>query len=201
MAGIVHPFNYSGESAIEQANFYFAPQNKQYLCFLRYINAQPDKKMKKIHIVMLVLIAAGVASLSLLLKDLTTYASFAVAKEKYRDKYVHIVAELDKTRSIDWNPEKNPNYLAFYAKDSLGSSTKVIYHNNMPNDFEKSSKLVLKGYMRTDYFECKEMQLKCPSKYKDQEQAGAQHPENVERTAAPISNASFNSPSNQKQNY
>jgi cytochrome c-type biogenesis protein CcmE len=142
--------------------------------------------MKKIHIILLILVAAGIASLTLFLKDLTIYSSFAEAKQKYTDKYVHIVAKLDKAQPIDWNPEKNPNYLGFFATDSLGNSTKVVFNNNMPTDFEKSDRLVLKGYMRNEYFECKEIQLKCPSKYKDEEAAGAKHPEQIKRAAATI---------------
>jgi cytochrome c-type biogenesis protein CcmE len=128
--------------------------------------------MKKSQIIMLLIVAAGIASLTLFLKDLTIYSSFTTANAQHRDKFVHIVAKLDKDKEIDWDPAKNPNYLSFYAKDSVGMSTKVVYKNNMPNDFEKSDRLVLKGYMREGFFECKDIQLKCPSKYKDEEVAG-----------------------------
>lgn len=138
---------------------------------------------------MLLIVAAGIASLTIFLKDLTIYSSFTTAKVKHQDKFVHIVAKLDKEQPIDWDPAKNPNYLSFYAKDSIGASTKVVYKNNMPNDFEKSDRLVLKGYMRGDYFECKDIQLKCPSKYKDEEAAGASHPDAIKRNAATIQNS------------
>ncbi len=143
--------------------------------------------MKKIHIVLLIAVAAGIASLTLFLKDLTIYSSFTEAKQKHQNKYVHIIAKLDKGQPIDWNPAKDPNHLGFFATDSLGNATKVVYKNNMPADFEKSDKLVLKGYMRGDYFECKDIQLKCPSKYKDEQAAGKTHPDQIERKAAPIS--------------
>jgi cytochrome c-type biogenesis protein CcmE len=131
--------------------------------------------MKKIHIVMLLIVAAGIASLTFFLKDLTTYATFNTATQKYKDKFVHVVASLDTTKLIEWDAQKNPNYMSFYAKDTIAgnASVKVIYKKEKPNDFEKSSRLVLKGYMRNDYFECKEIQLKCPSKYKDEEAATA----------------------------
>ncbi len=151
--------------------------------------------MKKIHIVLLLLVAAGIASLSFFLKDLTIYSSFTTAKQMHKDKFVHIVAKLDKSQPIDWAPATNPNYLGFYATDSLGGSTKVVFNNNMPTDFEKSDRLVLKGYMRNDYFECKDIQLKCPSKYKDEEAAGAKHPEQVQRTTATINNQTVGSQS------
>jgi cytochrome c-type biogenesis protein CcmE len=127
--------------------------------------------MKKIHIVLLLLVAAGIASLTLFLKDLTTYATFDTASQKYKDKFVHVVARLDKTKPVEYDAAINADYLGFQAIDSAGRSVKVVYKKEKPADFEKSDKLVLKGYMRDQYFECKEIQLKCPSKFKDQEQA------------------------------
>ncbi|MEI2750338.1 MAG: cytochrome c maturation protein CcmE [Ferruginibacter sp.] len=78
-----------------------------------------------------------------------------------------MIAKLDKTQPIEYDPINNPNYLAFYAVDSLGGKTKVIYHNSKPTDIEKSERIVLKGKMEKDHFECKDILLKCPSKYKD----------------------------------
>ena len=54
-----------------------------------------------------------------------------------------------------------------YVIDSLGGKTKVVYHNSKPGDLEKSERIVLKGRMFKDYFDCKDILLKCPSKYKD----------------------------------
>lgn len=142
--------------------------------------------MKKIHIALLIVVAAGIASLTLFLKDLTVYSSITDAKQKHQNKFVHIIAQLDKSQPLEYNPLKNPNYLGFYAKDSLGGNTKVVYKNNMPTDFEKSDRLVLKGYMRGEEFECKDIQLKCPSKYKDEQAKGATHPSTIERPAATI---------------
>jgi cytochrome c-type biogenesis protein CcmE len=62
---------------------------------------------------------------------------------------------------------KDPNYLSFYAIDSLGSSTKVIYHNAKPAELDQSERVVLKGKMQGNIFECDNILLKCPSKYKD----------------------------------
>ena len=59
------------------------------------------------------------------------------------------------------------NYVTFYAIDSLGGNTKVVYHNSKPQDLEKSERIVLKGKMQATHFECKDILLKCPSKYKD----------------------------------
>jgi cytochrome c-type biogenesis protein CcmE len=127
--------------------------------------------MKKMHIVLLVVVAAGIASLTLFFRDITTYATFTTAKNEYKDKFVHIVATLDTSVALDYHPEKNPDYLGFTALDSARMPVKVVYKKGKPTDFEKSTKLVLKGYMRDGFFECKDIQLKCPSKYKDEEAA------------------------------
>jgi cytochrome c-type biogenesis protein CcmE len=78
-----------------------------------------------------------------------------------------MIARLDKSAPITYDPVKDPNYLSFYAVDSLGSRTQVIYHNAKPSEFEHSERIVLKGKMKGDVFDCKEILLKCPSKYKD----------------------------------
>jgi cytochrome c-type biogenesis protein CcmE len=50
----------------------------------------------------------------------------------------------------------------------LGASTKVVYKNSKPTDFEKSQRVVMKGSMVGETFECQEIILKCPSKYTDE---------------------------------
>ena len=61
---------------------------------------------------------------------------------------MHLVARLDKTVPIDYDPGKNPNYLSFTAIDSLGGRAKVVYLNTKPPELEKSERIVLKGKMR-----------------------------------------------------
>jgi len=123
--------------------------------------------MKKLHIVILLFIAAGIAVLLSFMSDLTTYDTVASARAK-EGKFVHLIAKLDKNSPIEYDAVKNPNYFAFTAIDTLGNSTKVVYLNTKPTDIEKSERLVLKGAMRGDMFECKEILMKCPSKYKDE---------------------------------
>ncbi len=122
--------------------------------------------MKKTHIVMLIAIAFAIGALLLLSVDFSTYDTIDSARKK-QGKFVHLIAKLDKTVPLDYDPAKNPNYLSFTATDSLGGSTKVVYHNTKPADLEQSERVVLKGKMQGDVFECKEILLKCPSKYKD----------------------------------
>ncbi|MBK8712895.1 MAG: cytochrome c maturation protein CcmE [Niastella sp.] len=122
--------------------------------------------MKKSHIIILVGIAVLIAGLLAYSADFSTYDSIASAKHK-EGKFVHIIAKLDHNHPLEYDPLKDPNFLSFYAIDSLGGSTKVIYRNSKPTDIEKSERLVMKGKMQNDHFECSEILLKCPSKYKD----------------------------------
>ena len=124
--------------------------------------------MKKMHILGLVLIAVVIAALLSLIDDLSTYDSIESARKK-EGKFVHLIAKIDTTQPVVYDPIKDPNYLAFTAVDSLGSTTKVVYKNSKPTDFEKSQRVVMKGSMVGETFECKEIILKCPSKYTDEE--------------------------------
>jgi cytochrome c-type biogenesis protein CcmE len=123
--------------------------------------------MKKIHIVVLVLVALTIAALISLMGDMSTYDSIESAQKK-EGKFVHIIAKVDTTKPIVYDPIMDPNYLSFTAVDSLGAYAQVVYKNAKPTDFEKSSRVVMKGAMQDGKFECKEIVLKCPSKYKDE---------------------------------
>lgn len=122
--------------------------------------------MKKSHIILLVAIAIAIGTLIMLSVDFSTYDTVASARQK-QGKFVHLIAKLDRTMPMDYDPAKNPNYLSFIAKDSLGNATKVVYHNTKPAELEQSERMVLKGKMQGDVFECSDILLKCPSKYKD----------------------------------
>ena len=122
--------------------------------------------MKKTHIVILVAIAIAIGAFIMLSVDFSTYDTIGSARQK-QGKFVHLIARLDKTVPMDYDPANNPNYLSFVATDSLGATTKVIYHNPKPSELEKSERVVLKGRMNNNVFECDNILLKCPSKYKD----------------------------------
>lgn len=126
--------------------------------------------MKKIHIILLVLIAAAIAVLISFLQTTTTYDTVATAKEK-EGRYVHLMAKWDRTAPLQYDAIKNPNYLSFTAVDSLGEKVNVVYHNPKPENFELSERLVMKGKYEDGKFVCNDIQTKCPSKYKDQDPA------------------------------
>ena len=125
--------------------------------------------MKKTHIFILVGIAVLIVALIILgfpSSDFSTYDTIASAKNK-PGKYVHLIAKLDRSQPIVYDPIKDPNYLSFNIVDSLGAQTKVVYHNSKPTELEQSERVVLQGKMQGDVFECQSITLKCPSKYKD----------------------------------
>lgn len=124
--------------------------------------------MKKMHIVMLVFIAAAIAGLLMYMGNITTYETIATAKQK-EGKAVMVIASLD-TSTIHYDIAKNPNYLTFEAIDTLGNRMKVAYYFEKPYDMEKSTRIVLKGKMENGIFQIRKKEgilIKCPSKYKD----------------------------------
>lgn len=130
------------------------------------LQTTPDK-MKTSSIVILIAIAAAIGGLLMYSVDFSTYDTIQSAKEK-QGKYVHLIAKLDKSKPIQYDALKDPNYLSFYAVDSLGNSAKVVYFNPKPTDLERSERVVLKGRMEGEVFRCDNILLKCPSKYKDE---------------------------------
>jgi cytochrome c-type biogenesis protein CcmE len=122
--------------------------------------------MKKTHIFILVLIAAAISVLVSYTGNLTTYETVASARQK-EGKFVRMIAKVDKSQPVEYDAAKDPNFTSFTVIDTLGNTTKVVYRNSKPPDFEKSERLVLNGKMQNGLFECKDMVMKCPSKYKD----------------------------------
>jgi cytochrome c-type biogenesis protein CcmE len=134
--------------------------------FFGLILPRQPKEMKKTHIAILVLIAASIVVLISYTADLSTYETIASAKQK-QGKFVNLIVKMDKSQPLEYDAVKNPNYLSFIAIDSLGNNIRVVYHSNKPTDMEKSDRIVLKGRVEGDHFECRDILLKCPSKYKD----------------------------------
>ena len=129
--------------------------------------------MKKIHIVMLIGIAVVISGLISLMGDLSTYETIASARQK-EGKSVTVIAKLDRSNPIIYNPARNANFTSFYVIDSLGNRAKVEYHFEKPFDMEKSERIVLKGQMKGDVFQITRKDgilIKCPSKYKDDPKA------------------------------
>jgi hypothetical protein len=125
--------------------------------------------MKKLHIVILILIAVSIGVLVSFMGDLSTYETIASARQK-PGKTVTIIAHIDSRQPIEYDPIRNPNFVSFHISDTLGNSAKVTYHFEKPYDLEKAERITLKGKMNGDVFDITQKDgilLKCPSKYKD----------------------------------
>lgn len=124
--------------------------------------------MKKIHIILLVFIAGTIALLISFLNTGSTYETIAEAKAK-PGKFVHVAVRLDKTKPVEYDAKKDANYLSFQAiaMDSSNQKMTVVYRNGEIPNLMISERLVLKGKYENDHFECKDVQTKCPSKYKE----------------------------------
>lgn len=129
--------------------------------------------MKRLHIILLVFIAIAIGVLVSFMGNLSTYETIASAKQK-EGKSVTIIAKLDNSQPIEYDPAKNPNYLSFHISDTLGNKVRVVYYYGKPYDMEKAERIVLKGKMNGDVFEVTQKDgilIKCPSKYKDDPEA------------------------------
>lgn len=125
--------------------------------------------MKKIHIVLLVLIAGAIAYLiSSFSFASSTYETISEAKAS-PGKFVHVAVRLDTLAPVVYDPIKDANYLSFQAMgiDSPDQKMQVIYRKGEIPNLLISERLVLKGKFQDGHFECKDVQTKCPSKYKD----------------------------------
>jgi cytochrome c-type biogenesis protein CcmE len=123
--------------------------------------------MKKSHIIAILVAATGIGVLISASKDVTTYATFEQAADS--GSRVKLVGQLVREHPVEYNPEKDPNYLSFYLSDDAGAVRKVVLRAGKPQDFERSEQIVLTGAMKGDIFEATDMLLKCPSKYEQQE--------------------------------
>lgn len=144
--------------------------------------------MKKFQIVLLLFITGAIAVLISFMGTLTTYDTVETARNK-PGKYVHLIAMLDHSQPIEYDAIKDPNYLSFTAIDSLGDAVRVIYSNAKPENLEVSERLVLKGAFKDNYFECKEILMKCPSKYKDDLKAAEKNLPVSTMNADPVNNS------------
>lgn len=123
--------------------------------------------MKKVHIILILMVLAGIGLLLSASKDMSTYATFDTATNS--GQRVKVAGELAKDEELHYDPEKDPNYFSFYLNDMDGKKNKVILTQPKPQDFEMSEQVVVTGKMYEGEFIADEVLLKCPSKYKDEE--------------------------------
>lgn len=126
--------------------------------------------MKKTHIALLVLVVAAVAVIVSMFGDFSTYETFSTAA-KDPGKQLHVIGVLHGDRKVNYDPITDPNHCSFMVQDKAGTVKKVIFNGAKPTDIEKSEQIVMKGRMEGDVFKCSQIQMKCPSKYKNDQVA------------------------------
>jgi cytochrome c-type biogenesis protein CcmE len=64
--------------------------------------------------------------------------------------------------------DKQNKIFSFFMKDDNGNVMKVMYHGNIPNNFESSTSVVVTGKYHDGVFHATDILTKCPSKYQEQ---------------------------------
>jgi cytochrome c-type biogenesis protein CcmE len=132
------------------------------------------KAMKKTHLVLLIVLAAAVAVIFSRFSDFSTYETFASAAQEPQ-KAIKVVGVLDRSQPVVHDPKKDTEKYSFHVTDKKGATHEVIYVGSKSlYDIEKSENIVMTGKMDGQVFRCSDVQLKCPSKYKDKEQLAQQ---------------------------
>lgn len=122
--------------------------------------------MKRIHILALVIVVAAIGVVLSLSMNSSTYADFNEATAHAGREY-HVIGTLSPDRPMHYDAKTNANAFSFYMLDNAGNEMLVKYTDTKPQDFEKLDQLVVIGEMKDGYFEAHKMNLKCPSKYND----------------------------------
>lgn len=128
--------------------------------------------MKRTHIIAIALIAVAIAALIGSLSDSSTYADLSEAIANPGREY-HVVGVLDRSQEIIYEPSQNASLTQFTMQDLEGRSCRVKLAKAKPQDFERSERIVLIGEASADgEFHARDMLMKCPSKYNEQNQVG-----------------------------
>ena len=129
--------------------------------------------MKRTHIIAIALIAVAIAALIGSLTDSSTYADLDEALDNPGREY-HVVGVLDRSKEIIYEPSQNASLTQFTMQDLQGRSCRVKLAKAKPQDFERSERIVLIGEASADgEFHARDMLMKCPSKYNEQNKVDA----------------------------
>lgn len=124
--------------------------------------------MKRSQIIAIVFIAACAAMLVGALMDSGKQGNFEQAFAEPGTQF-RIAGFLDKSEPVVYDPLTDASKTTFMMKDQNGVRRKVELAKSMPQGFEQSESLVLMGSAQGDVFHAKDMQMKCPSKYNEEQ--------------------------------
>ncbi len=123
--------------------------------------------LKKIHILLIIILAVAVGIIISTLSDVSTYATFeqAAAQPGYS---FHVIGELSKDKIVNMYTDAERRFFTFFMNDRDDNEQKVVFYGDLPQDFEKSEQLVIVGHFEKDVFVASNILLKCPSKYDEE---------------------------------
>ena len=125
--------------------------------------------MKKTYLIALLMVVVATVLVLQAGGEVSPYADFAKAETTGRK--VKLVGTYVKDKPTVYDPVTDPNYFSFFLEDQEGREREVVLLMGKPQDFEMSESIVLTGRMQDEQFIASDIQLKCPSKYKDEETA------------------------------
>jgi len=96
-------------------------------------------------------------------KTLTPYVSIAEAKSS------SAVVQVKGKRADDGTFDTTDNLFTFNLIDEKGEQITVIYDGAKPGNFEQATEVVCVGQYENGKFHAKEILVKCPSKYTEEE--------------------------------
>ncbi len=126
--------------------------------------------MKNSSIAIIIAIAVLVGYTIVQLGSSATYSTFAQAQNNPGKSYT-VVGYLDLDQELAFNPKSVE--FSFYALDKDGHTSRVIYNQPKPQDFERSEEITMTGYSTDSAFIATDILMKCPSKYNEQNEVNS----------------------------
>ena len=126
--------------------------------------------MKRSDIIIVIVVAVLIGAALLTSQSNTSSVTFNKAIENPGVEYV-ISGKLFTELPVEYDPETNPGLTTFYMEDKEGVIKQVFLHKAMPQGFMQSESINLREtsfHQNDGTIHAKEIQLKCPSKYNEQ---------------------------------
>lgn len=95
--------------------------------------------------------------------SLSSYTDLATAQKTGQD--VHVVGRWVRQQEATYDP--TTDRFSFYLQDSLKNEALVVYADPKPANFERAEQVVVVGRYKDGAFQAKDILMKCPSKYQD----------------------------------
>ena len=127
--------------------------------------------MKNLFPIYLIFLSIAIIIVISTFADASTYVSFSDAKSLYsvgKKSPIHVVGRLiknEKNQVIGIKKSDDNLSFSFEMIDEEGTIENVFYGEQMPPDFILSDQVVVIGSYNDKRFIAKEILLKCPSKY------------------------------------